>query len=128
VALTTVLGYLAAIQLPPLLGLARSWGAAGLTASAGVAGWVEFLLLRRGLDRRIGPSRLPAGYVARLWAPALLAAGAGWGVLLGLAGRLGPIPTAIAVLAPYGAIYLGGTLLLDVPLARELTDRFRRRA
>src|ERR1043166_5444217 len=100
VGLTIGLGYFAAIHLPGLLGMAPAWGAAGLTASAGVAGWVEFLLLRRGLDRRIGVTRLPAGLVARLWAPALGAAAAGWGVLGWLDGRLGPIPTAVLVLAP----------------------------
>jgi putative peptidoglycan lipid II flippase len=128
VGLTTVLGYLAAIELPALLGLASAWGAAGLTASAGVAGWVEFLLLRRSLDRRIGATRLPAGYVLRLWGPALAAAAAGWGMLLVLHGRLGPIPTAILVLAPFGAVYFGGTFWLGVPLARELTARLRRQA
>src|SRR4029450_13017736 len=46
VALTTVLGFLAAKGLPPLLGIASKWGTAGLTASAGAAGWVEFLMLR----------------------------------------------------------------------------------
>ena len=46
VALTTVLGYAAAFRLPRPLGIAPRWGAAGLTASAGVAGWVEMLLLR----------------------------------------------------------------------------------
>ena len=35
VALTTVLGYLFAISLPHALGFPASWGAAGLTASAG---------------------------------------------------------------------------------------------
>ncbi len=43
VALTTVLGYLFAIPLPRALGVDQSWGAAGLTASAGIAGWVEML-------------------------------------------------------------------------------------
>ena len=33
---------------------------AGLTASAGVAGWVEFALLRSALNRRIGVTGLPA--------------------------------------------------------------------
>jgi len=45
VALTTVLGYLFAIPLPRLLGIPQVWGAAGLTSSAGIAGWVEMLLL-----------------------------------------------------------------------------------
>src|SRR5438874_3224995 len=41
VILTTGLGYLSAIPLPPLIGIDPKWGAAGLTASAGIAGWVE---------------------------------------------------------------------------------------
>ena len=45
----------------------RSWGAAGLTASAGVAGWIEFALLRASLNRRIGRTGLAASYVSRLW-------------------------------------------------------------
>ncbi len=47
VLLTAVLGYIAALWLPPLLGIPLRWGAAGLTASAGLAGWLEFALLRR---------------------------------------------------------------------------------
>src|SRR4029079_7873312 len=50
VVLTTALGYLCAIPLPRWIGLPAAWGAAGLTASAGVAGWVEMLLLRRALN------------------------------------------------------------------------------
>ena len=42
VALTTGLGYLCSIPLPVWIGIDPRWGAAGLTASAGVAGWVEF--------------------------------------------------------------------------------------
>src|SRR5262249_46650631 len=38
--LTTALGYASAFPLPRLLGLPEQWGAAGLTASAGVAGWI----------------------------------------------------------------------------------------
>ena len=128
VGLTIVLGYFAAIHLPGLLGLPRALGAAGLTASAGVAGWVEFLLLRRGLDRRIGVTRLSAGFVARLWAPALAAAAGGWGVLLWLGGRLGPIPTAVVVLGLFGVVYLAGTSLLGVANARDLLNRAARRA
>src|SRR5213079_2482905 len=67
VALTTMLGYLFAIPLPPALGLPPMWGAAGLTASAGIAGWVEMLLLRTKLNRRIGDTGLTAPYVAQLW-------------------------------------------------------------
>ena len=61
------------------LGVPALWGAAGLTASAGIAGWVEMLLLRRTLNRRIGHTGLPASYLARLWIAAGSAAGVGVG-------------------------------------------------
>src|SRR5262249_28162798 len=76
VALTTVLGYLCAMPLPRALGIAGIWGAAGLTSSAGVAGWVEMLMLRHTLNRRIGPTGLPVSYTAKLWGSAVVA-GAG---------------------------------------------------
>src|SRR5208282_4673250 len=44
VVLTTILGYLSAVPLPHLLGIDQRWGVAGLTISAGISGWVEFLL------------------------------------------------------------------------------------
>ena len=59
VVLTTGLGYLCAIPLPRWLGIDPRWGVAGLTASAGIAGWVEFTLLRQPLNRRIGATGLP---------------------------------------------------------------------
>ena len=40
VVLTTALGYLFALVLPPHLGIEARWGAAGLTISAGIASWV----------------------------------------------------------------------------------------
>src|SRR5205823_2258645 len=67
VALTTVLGYVFAIPLPRWLGISSIWGTAGLTASAGIAGWVEMLLLRRTLNARIGRTGLAAAYLAKLW-------------------------------------------------------------
>ncbi len=61
------------------LGIDRAWGVAGLTGSAGVAGWVEFALLRRTLNRRIGSTGVPAALLARLWGSAALAAAGAWG-------------------------------------------------
>ena len=79
VTLTTVLGYLCAILLPRWLGIDARWGMAGLTASAGVAGWVEFALLRRTLNKRIGRTGLTAslgqpgcGALWQRWRRALL--------------------------------------------------------
>jgi putative peptidoglycan lipid II flippase len=125
VALTTVLGYLSAVPLPGWLGLESRWGAAGLTASAGLAGWVEFLLLRRSLTRRIGPASLPPATLGRLWTAALAAAAIGIAIDRGLPATH-PVLRATAILLPYGAAYLLFARLLGIPDARSLLDRFWR--
>lgn len=124
VALTTVLGYLCSRPLPPLLGIDPRWGAAGLTASAGLSGWIEFALLRRSLGQRIGRVAGTAGYLMRFWASAVVAAGAAWAVKLALAGAKGPVVTAILVLGPFGLIYLP---LADAGLARRLLNGLYRK-
>ena len=106
VALTTVLGYLAALQLPGLLGVDAKWGVAGLTASAGVSGWIEFVLLRRALRARIGSDPVGALYLLRLWGAALVAAGAAWAIKTTVPQTTGPVVFAILILVPFGLIYL----------------------
>jgi putative peptidoglycan lipid II flippase len=125
VALTTVLGYLCAVPLPRALGLNPMWGAAGLTASAGVAGWVEMLLLRFSLNRRIGRTGLPSSYVASLWSAAASGAAAGWGVKLVLP-PLHPAVTAVAVLGAYGVVFLGVAFALRIPEVRMFRNRLSR--
>jgi putative peptidoglycan lipid II flippase len=125
VILTTGLGYLCAIPLPPLLGIDQRWGVAGLTASAGVAGWVEFVLLRRSLNRRIGWTGLPFSFITKLWIGALLSAGAAWGIKL-LVGQRHPAIIAALVLVPYGLIYFGITYAMKLPEAQSLVGRFTR--
>jgi len=114
VILTTVLGYLCAIPLPRLLGINGIWGTAGLTASAGVAGWVETLMLRRTLNARIGRTGLEARFVVKLWASALTGAAVAWAVKFALP-NLHPVVGAMLILGPYGAVYFGVTSLLRVP-------------
>jgi putative peptidoglycan lipid II flippase len=125
VALTIVLGYLCALPLPPALGLDQRWGAAGLTASAGLAGWIEFLLLRRSLNSRIGATGVPASLGIRLWGSAVLAAVAAWLVrpLLPLSR---PLLLAGVVLGVYGGVYLGATVLLGVEETRKVLGRLKR--
>jgi putative peptidoglycan lipid II flippase len=122
VALTTVLGYLCALPLPRRLGIDPKWGVAGLTASAGIAGWVEFALLRRTLNRRIGRTGLSASYVIKLWSAAILCAGIGWGFKLTV-GQLHPIPLAVVVIGSYGVAYFGLTYLLGMQEARAVIGK-----
>jgi putative peptidoglycan lipid II flippase len=115
VTLVTALGYLFALVVPPRLGINPQWGAAGLTASAGIAGWCEFALLRHSLNRRIGHTEVGAGRLARLWTAALLAAAVGWGIRVEVVG-LQPALRAALVLGPFGIVFLGVAAALKVPI------------
>src|SRR5947209_798215 len=125
VTLTTVLGFLFAWPLPHLLGIDLRWGAAGLTASAGIAAWIEFLLLRSGMERRIGRIPAPAVYLAKLWLCAVVGAAAGWGVKLWLHPS-NPRLAAVLILIPYGLVYLGLTAAIGIDQTQNLLRRFKR--
>jgi len=114
VVTTTVFGYLFALPLPRLLGVDQAWGAAGLTASAGIAGWIEMLMLRRAMNARIGKTGLPLSYVATLWSSAIAGAAVAWGIKVTLP-AMHPILTAGVILGPYGLVYFGMTAALRVP-------------
>lgn len=119
VVLTTALGYLAALPLPGLLGIEPRWGVAGLTISAGLASWVEFTLLERGLRRRIGRVGLPRFFLVQVWMASLVAAGAARALLLAL-GHHGPIFLAVLVLGLYGMVFFGVALTLKLPEAQTM--------
>jgi len=126
VVLTASLGVFGALWLPRLLGLADlRYGALGLTGSAGVAGWIEYALLRRGLAARIGDCRLPKGLLPRLWGSAAAGALGGFAVKLSLP-LLHPVPRAAVVLGVFGVIYLACTLGLGVTEASRSLARARR--
>jgi putative peptidoglycan lipid II flippase len=127
VALTTALGYLFAFPLPRLLGIEPRWGAAGLTASAGLAGWLEFSLLRRTLNRRIGQTGQPAAFVAQLWTAAITGALAAWAVKW-LIGTRHPIFSAILILSPYVLLYFAVTYSFGLAESRSLLSRLTNRS
>ena len=118
-----VLGYFCSLHLPRLLGIDPRLGAAGLTVASGLAGWTEYILLRRSLNRRIGTTGLPFSYTAKLWTGALIGAALAWAVKL-VVGGWHPIPLAIVVLGLYGTCYFAIGYLLGLPPARAILGRF----
>ena len=88
---------------------AAIWGAAGLTASAGLAGWIEMLLLRRAMRRAHRVHRdCRRRYLVTLWvcgdcgAPRL-----GWLVKLVLPPVASRSSRQLRCSAPYGVAYFG---------------------
>jgi putative peptidoglycan lipid II flippase len=150
VTLTAALGWIFALPLRPLLirlleamGVplpivghgTMALGAIALTATAGIAGWIEFFLLRRALARRIGRTAVPASYLLRLWSSAI-AAGAGSAafnlfvmrrVATHLPRVLPHVRDGAIVCGIFGVIYFAATLLLQVPEAKATVGRVMRR-
>jgi putative peptidoglycan lipid II flippase len=148
VILTATLGYLFAIPLRPLIvsfvellhmpipkvpGGPLALGAVGLTASAGIAGWLEFLLLRRGMQRRIGSVESVAGYELKLWSAAV---GAGIASValdrFALHALLRHVPfrtivEALLVSGIFGVLYFAIAFLLGVHEVKATLGRFVRR-
>ncbi len=146
VSLTAALGALFAFPLRPLfaaalvkVGLpipaveegALALGAVGLTASAGIAAWIEFLLLRRKLGARIGRVALSGSLQVRLWGSALIAGAIAFALRstfahLVPAGRLGSIVLAGLAAGTFGTIYLLAAFLFGVPQMSGLIRRLRK--
>lgn len=126
VTLTLILGYVFAIIAPPVLGIPMRWGVAGLTASAGLSGWLEYSMLRTRLNRRIGETGLKRTHVAKLWVLAIAAGVAAFAVKAMVAGAA-PALEALAVLPVFGLIYLGGAYLAGVAELRQMADALSRR-
>jgi putative peptidoglycan lipid II flippase len=130
VLLTASLGYVFALRIPQWIGIDPKWGVAGLTASAGIAGWVEFVLLRHALAERIGNTRLAGGFIVKLWSIAFIGAGLGY-LVKELLGTVHPLFLALLILPLYGVVYFGGSLILGIdesektvlPILRRFTRR-----
>jgi putative peptidoglycan lipid II flippase len=121
VFLTTALGYLFAFPLPKLLNLDPSYGTAGLTASAGLSGWVEFYLLRQALNKQIGKTNLKVSYQLSIWFCAIIAS------LVSLAVKhfihIRPLVDAIIIFSFFGVSYFAVAYLLKIEEAKNTIDK-----
>ncbi len=126
VALSFAGGWAAALPLRAHFGYSAAWGAFGLTATAGVAAWVEFAGLRRSLAARLGGVPAPWRLAVEANLFALAAAAAALGVARLTLG-LGPWLRAAAVVPVFGVVYLGLASARGIPEAGRFVARLRRR-
>lgn len=122
VAITFVAGYVFALPLRTHFGYAPVWGAFGLTASAGVAAWIEFALLRRWLAQRIGSVPVPGLLGLGALSAAVVAGGLTW-LIVSAVEPHGVIAAAALALPLYGALYLWPMIAFRVPEVTALTGR-----
>jgi putative peptidoglycan lipid II flippase len=124
VVVGTVLGYVLAIHVIPATGVPALWGAAGLTVASGLAASLELVLLRRGINRRIGTTGLAWDFTIKLWTSAGAGAAVGWIVKL-LLPSLHPLVIGACVLPAYVATYGAMTVAFGIPEARRMVGRIR---
>ncbi len=148
VALTAILGYLfafplrwmlvdivrfARMPLPAATGGATAMGTVGLTGSAGIAGWLEYILLRTFLQRRIGRVSLPVMLQLSLWSSAIIGAAAAIAFDLFLAHRIAQhlpahhIAEALLVAGVFGVVYFGAAIASEIPEAKATLSRLKRK-
>jgi putative peptidoglycan lipid II flippase len=126
VGLSTALGYVFAVPLPRTLGVPQMWGAAGLTFASGIAGWVEMMMLRSTLNRRVGRTGLNASFITKLGFAAIAGAGAAWLVKSAIS-PMHPFVEGLLILTPYGIVYFGAVTLMGIPEATGMVSRLIKR-
>lgn len=127
VGIAASIGYVVALPLREALGYSVAWGAFGLSATSGLAAWIEMALLRRWLARRIGAVPMPTRLVFGALGAAIVAGLAAYGVAY-LAADLGARTwqVALAAIPVFGGVYLGLMAGARVPEAAGLVRRVLR--
>jgi putative peptidoglycan lipid II flippase len=102
----------------------------GISTASALAAWVEFLLLRNRMQKRIGAGESKTAYMLKLWIAAILAGVvsviADIYVARGVASHL-PMPRiseAILVCGAFGVVYFAVAAILGVAEVRAFVGRF----
>ncbi len=126
VALSLALGATLTLYGPRMLGIDARWGVAGLTLASGLAGWVEYGLLRRALRARIGSVGTTVGFLALLAGLAIVAAAIASSARL-LPAALPPLVVSLVGLAVFAVCYLGFARMAGVREVSAVLARLPRR-
>lgn len=113
------------LPIPRMPGGENALAVVGISAASAVAAWIEFLLLQRGIQKRVGVGEPKAAFFAKLFAAAIIA-----GVIAVIVDRfidLRPIFEAIIVAGIFGVLYFAAAFVLGVPEVRATLGRFVRR-
>lgn len=120
------------MPIPQSAGGAAALGVVGITLASAFASWIEMLLLRRNLLRRIGPTASKGTLFVKLFVAALAGGAAAVGfdrwAGSGIAARvpLGTIVQALLASGVFGIVYCAATFGLRVPEMKEALRRFKR--
>lgn len=117
------MGLIAALKLPEVFDVAKIYGTAGLTFASGCAAWIEYTLLKRSLEKRIGTITIAARAKNRAWGAASIAGAMAFAAKIGMSDFRSPIVIAAVVLSLYGGVYFVVGALLGLEEARRVCGR-----
>jgi putative peptidoglycan lipid II flippase len=114
------------LRVPQMPGGENALAVIGISTASACAAWIEFLLLRRGIRKRVGAGEPKTGYFMKLWIAAL--AGGAAGVVAGRFLDLGShLIEALLVCTIFGVVYFGVAFAMGVQEVRATLGRFIRR-
>jgi putative peptidoglycan lipid II flippase len=122
----------AGLPIPQVPGGALALGVVGITTASAIGAWVEFLLLRRGIHRRVGRGAANGVHLLKMWTAALWAGAAGLAADLYLGGLVRRLPfpviaEAILVAGIFGVVYFAAGYVLRLPEVTATLGRFIKR-
>ncbi|MBK9321682.1 MAG: murein biosynthesis integral membrane protein MurJ [Bdellovibrionaceae bacterium] len=122
----TGFGILGAFYFPEWLGIDTKWGTMNLAVAGGIAGWIEFIMLRRAFNIRVGATGLYMKSHSMLWFCALTSAAVALGVksLLKEDGLV--IVRSGVVLVIYGALYFFLGAACKIEQSQAMIKKLRR--
>ena len=123
IGVALALGVPAALVLPEMLGFDPVLGVVGLAAASGVGGWVEYVLLRGAMHRRLGVHTRPN--LVPMIGAAVAGAAVAWGVKSVVSGAP-TLVSAVLSVGAFGLTYLGIAAAIGIPEMRMIGDRLRR--
>jgi putative peptidoglycan lipid II flippase len=129
VVVVTILGYVSGVRLPLWLGVDPAYGIVCLTSASSLAGWLEFVLLRRKLTIRIGPFGLAWSFLLQTMLAAGIACGVGLGAKWVMATIWAKAPAyivAVPVCGLFGVVYFVMAAILGVSQAQNVLRRVLR--
>jgi putative peptidoglycan lipid II flippase len=122
VVLASLLGAAFALSIPDLLGVDRRWGTTALVAASSIVAWIEFVVLRRKLNRRVGRTGLSGKLAFTLLFAALASGSAAYGIKTAIVGMHRWIVAGL-VLGAFGVLYFMLTLLFGASKSVGLPRR-----
>lgn len=124
------------MNLPAVEQASVSIGAVGLSLGAGAASWIEFLLLRRTMWRRVGKPESSARFYTTVWIASLVSGIAAWATGAWITSYFFPVTApgrsiehllgAGLVCLVFGVIYISMALVLRIEESRSLLRRLKR--